>query len=60
MKIVPEFSDGYYWARHDADGGTMVVRLEDGLWLACGVAEALNPDFRPGRQIIKRIPEPVH
>jgi hypothetical protein len=60
MKVVPEFPDGYYWARHDADGGTLVVRLEHGRWLACGVSEALNEEFEPGRQIIKRIAEPVH
>lgn len=59
MKIVPEFSDGWFWARH-VDGTVFVVLREDGQWLACGLEGSLNSDFEPAKQIIKPIPMPVH
>jgi hypothetical protein len=59
VKIVPEFPDGYYWARH-FDGTAFVVKRDGPCWHCCGVETPINPDFEAAKQIIKPIPVPVH
>jgi hypothetical protein len=51
-------TDGYYWARHEADNTHFVVLREGGRWYACGFAEPME-NFSEG-QIVKRIEEPTH
>lgn len=57
--MVPEFSEGYWWARAP-DGTAFVVQLEAGLWHCCGQREPLNGEFEPAKQVFKPIPVPVH